>query len=194
MSRWNGSGTSGASGVSRPSWLSVRRVLTAAGLVLAWCALWGSFSVANVVGGIAVAAVALTVGVGGSGRGGVRFGPLLRFTWLVAVDLVVSTVTVVREVLTPTDYTDEGIIEVAIPAGGKHHLLLLFVAITVTPGTAVVAAESDGSALYLHVLHCDRRASVEAHVQHLADLACRALPMPDGDSGSGSNDETEVPA
>lgn len=161
----------------RPHWLSVRRALTLAGLTLAWCALWGSLSVANVLSGVAVGVAALTVGVGASGRGGVRLGPLLRFTWLVAIDLVVSTATVAREVLTPTDRTDEGIVAVAIPPGGKHHLLLLFVAITVTPGTAVVAAESDGSALYLHVLHCDRRDAVETHVRHLADLACKALPV-----------------
>jgi multicomponent Na+:H+ antiporter subunit E len=138
--------------------------------------LWGSISLANVLGGVLVGLVALTVGVGASGRGGVRLGPLLRFVWLVTVDLVVSTITVVREVLTPTDRTDEGIIAVAVPPGGKHHLLVLFVAITVTPGTAVVAAEPDGSVIYLHVLHCDRRDDVERHVRHLADLACAALP------------------
>jgi multicomponent Na+:H+ antiporter subunit E len=102
--------------------------------------------------------VAMSVGLGGSGRGGVRIAPLTQFLWLVAVDLVVSTATVVREVLTPTDRTEEGIIAVSIPAGCRHHLLMFYVAITVTPGTAVVAAKSDGSVLYLHVLHCDRRA------------------------------------
>ena len=61
----------------------------------------------------------------------------------------------------------------------RHHLLLLFVAITVTPGTAVVAAEADGSVLYLHVLDVDRRADVEAHTRGLAELACAALPTPD---------------
>ena len=83
-------------------------------------------------------------------------------------------------------HTEEGIIAVEIPPSSKHHLLLLFVAITVTPGTAVVAAESDGSVLYLHVLHCDRRASVEEHVIELAELANRALPAPDDEEQIGS--------
>ena len=116
------------------------------------------------------------MGVGGSGRGGVRVVPMLRLAGIVALDMVLSTATVARAVLTPRVSAEEAIIAVPISAPAKHHLLLLFVAITVTPGTAVVAAESDGSVLYLHVLDAERRAAVEAHVQRLADLACEALP------------------
>ncbi len=156
---------------------SVRRIVTIAALVLAWCALWGSFSAANVASGVLVGIVVLLVGAGGSGRGGIRLVPLMRFVGLVAVDMVTSTATVIREVLTPTDHTEEGIVGVDLPAGAEHHLLLLFVAITVTPGTAVVAAESDGTRVYLHVLHCDRRAQIEAHVHEIAHLAVEALPV-----------------
>jgi multicomponent Na+:H+ antiporter subunit E len=104
--------------------------------------------------------------------------PLLQLIWLVAVDLVVSTAVVVREVLTPTDFTDEAIIAIPIPPAGRVHLFLSYVAITITPGTAVVAAEADASVVYLHVLHADRRDEVEAHVLQLFDLAERALPLP----------------
>jgi len=31
--------------------------------------------------------------------------------------------------------------------------------------------------LYLHVLHAGKAADIERHVQHLAELACRALPV-----------------
>lgn len=157
---------------------AVRRLLTVGGLTLAWCALWGSFSAANVLSGFAVGCLALTVGAGGSGRGGIRVVPLARFVGLVAVDLVVSTVAVAREVVTLTDDTDEGIIAVPIPSASRDHLLMLYLAITVTPGTAVVAAESDGSVLYLHVLHLDGRDDVVAHVHRLAHLAIEALPEP----------------
>ena len=95
-------------GAGRP--LTLRRMFTLVGLTLAWCALWGSFSVANVLSGVVVSMVALVVGVGGSGRGRIRLGPLLHFTAVVAVDMVASTAAVTREVLTPTDHTDEGIL------------------------------------------------------------------------------------
>ena len=101
-----------------------------------------------------------------------------RFIGLVAVDLVVSTFTVAREILTPTDYTDEAIIAVPVPGETRSHLLMLIVAVTVTPGTAVVDTDPDTGTLYLHLLHADRSEQTTAHVTELAQLACRALPVP----------------
>ncbi len=159
-----------------------KRLGTLAILVASWCGLWGSFSAANIIAGVLVGVVVMTVGLGGRrSRGGIRLVPLLKFAALVSVDLVTSTLSVMREVLTPTDYTEEGIVGVDLPDGAEHHLLLLFVAITVTPGTAVVAAEGDGRRVYLHVLHCPRRAQIEEHVRDLARLAAEALPVESGD-------------
>ncbi len=159
-------------------WLTLRRLVTVAALVAAWCALWGEVSVANLLSGVIVAAVVSASGIGTAGRGGIRLRPLARFVGLVAVDLVISTVTVAREILTPTDYTEEAIIAVPVPAETRSHLLLMIVAVTLTPGTAVVDADPEGGMLYLHLLHADGREATTAHVQELADLACRALPVP----------------
>lgn len=171
-------------------------------LVVVWCLMWGSFTVANVLSGVAVAVVALAFGFGGSGRGTVKPLPLLKFSALVSLDMVTSTLSVMREVLTPTDYTDEAIIGVDLPEGAEYHLLLLFVAITVTPGTAVAAADNDGRRVYLHVLHHDKREQIEEHVREIAELAVRALPsnVPSSSassSGSGRGDgtrSTEAPS
>ncbi len=159
-------------------WLTLRRLVTVAALVAAWCALWGEVSVANLLSGVIVAVLVSAAGIGTAGRGGIRPLPLARFVGLVAVDLVISTITVAREILTPTDYTDEAIIAVPVPAETRSHLLLLIVAVTLTPGTAVVDADPDGGMLYLHLLHADGRDATTVHVQELADLACRALPVP----------------
>jgi multicomponent Na+:H+ antiporter subunit E len=102
--------------------------------------------------------------------------PLVQFVWLVAVDLVVSTVQVAWEILTPTDYTDEAIIAVDTRIDARSHFLMLVVAITVTPGTAVVDADVDTGRFYLHVLHAEKAPEIVRHVQRLAELACRALP------------------
>ncbi len=97
--------------------------------------------------------------------------------WLVAVDLVVSTVQVAWEILTPTDYTDEAIIAVDTTIESRSHFLMLVVAITVTPGTAVIDSDGDTGRLYLHVLHAEKAPEIEKHVRQLAELACRALPV-----------------
>lgn len=157
--------------------LTPRRLLTLALLVAAWCALWGSVSVANVASGTLVAVAATTFAGTEPGAGRVRIVPLLHFFWLVLVDLIVSTVYVAWEILTPTDHTDEAIISLDPHLGSRSHFLLLVVAITVTPGTAVIDTDGDTGRLYLHLLHAEKAPEIERHVRHLAELACRALPV-----------------
>jgi multicomponent Na+:H+ antiporter subunit E len=160
--------------------LMPRRLLTLALLVGAWCALWGDVSIANVLAGSVVAiTVTLAAGVE-SGQGRLHLFPLVQFCWLVAVDLIVSTVSVAWEILTPTDYTDEAIIAVDTEVESRAHLLMLVVAITVTPGTAVVDSDADTGRLYLHLLHADKADGIVEHVQRLAALSCRALPVTSG--------------
>jgi multicomponent Na+:H+ antiporter subunit E len=153
---------------------TLRRLCIVAALTCAWCALWGSPSVANVLSGVAVSLLASYAG--GNSRNSVRFVPFVRLLWLVFVDLVVSTGVVVREVLTPNDYTDEAIVAVPLSGEGRKHLLFMYLAITVTPGTAVVAGDSTGSTMYLHVLHGDRSDDVVEHVEELSSLVARAFP------------------
>ena len=157
--------------------LTPRRFLVVVVLVAAWCALWGTVSVANILSGTLVAVAAnLFAGVDRN-AGGVRLVPLLHFVWLVVVDLVVSTVQVAWEILTPTDYTDEAVIAVDTDIAARSHFLMLVVAITVTPGTAVIDSDADTGRLYLHVLHAEKAPDIVEHVQLLAELACRALPV-----------------
>ena len=182
--------------VTRPSWvttaralLTPRRLLTVALLVGAWCALWGDVSIANVLSGTIVAVAATVFSGVDRNAGGLHIVPLLHFVWLVAVDLVVSTVQVAWEILTPTDYTDEAIIAVDTSLGARPHFLMLVVAITVTPGTAVIDSDADTGRLYLHLLHADKADEIVRHVRQLADLACRALPvtqLPVSDSSTGA--------
>lgn len=162
--------------VTRP-----RRVLTVLTLTAMWCILWGTVSVANVASGLVVSAATVGLGLGTSAVGGIRIRPLLSLLWMVAVDLVRSTVDVAVEILTPTDRTEEAVVAVQLPMRSRDHFLLLIVAITLTPGTAVVDGDPDNGTLYLHILHNRRRAETIEHVERLADLACRALPLSETD-------------
>ncbi len=156
--------------------LTPRRTLSIATLTLAWCALWQTMSVANVLSGVLLASALTYAGIGTSGRGSIRPLPLLHLLWLVLVDLAASTFAVAIEIVTPTDRTEEGIVSVTVPPECRQHLLLLIVAITLTPGTAVVDADPDTGTLYLHLLHVDRKGKTIEHVHHLARLSCEALP------------------
>lgn len=158
--------------------LTIRRIVMIVGLTLAWCGLWQRLSVGNVASGLVLSIALLALGVGTPGVGGIRVKPLIRLLAAVGADLVVSTFHVAKEIATPTDSTEEAIVGFDVPPEARHHLLLLIVAITVTPGTAVVDADPDTGKLYLHLLHHDRRDDVFAHVDKLARLVCEALPVP----------------
>ena len=162
--------------------VSLRGIITAMLLVAAWCALWEEFSAANVLSGAVLASVVLAAGIGPPARGGVRLWPLTVLGGLVLKDLVSSTLSVAREVLTPTDHTDEAVVAVDLPVETGRHVALLSAAVTVTPGTAVIDADPDTGTLYLHLLHAERRPEVEAHVRRLAELSCRALPPDPGEA------------
>lgn len=153
-----------------------KRLIIVCALMLAWCGLWQDLSVQNLLVGF-ILGVAVTAGsIATPFTGGVRPGPLVRLGWLVFTDLVKSTVEVAREILTPTDYTDEAIVAVTLPPEAGGHRLFLTVAITLTPGTAVVDADPRTGTLYLHLLHNERREDTVAHVERMAALACEALP------------------
>lgn len=156
--------------------LSLRSIAMIIALTLAWCVLWQSLSVANVLSGLLFSTAIVFTDLGPPGKGGVRLVPLARLGWLVFVDLVGSTKEVATEILTPTDYTDEGIIAVTVSDEARDHLLLLSVAITLTPGTAVVDVDPHTGTLYLHLLHIDRRDETIEHVHDLARLSVEALP------------------
>lgn len=157
---------------------AIRRLVLIAGLVAAWCALWNRFSFANVASGLIVAVIVTSPKLGPAAEGGIRIKPLLMFGGIVAKDLVMSTFNVAYEVITPTDYTEEAIIGVDLPGNARAHMMLIAVAVTVTPGTAVIDVDPEGSRIYLHILHAERADLTALHVQNLAELACRALPMP----------------
>lgn len=156
--------------------MNFRSALIVIALVGAWCALWEKVSFANVASGLIVAIP--VVALSGSQTNGrrIRIVPAVQLIWLVVVDLVRSTVSVVWEILTPTDYTDETIIGIDTQAETRSHLLLLVVAITLTPGTAVVDTDPDTGRLFVHLLHADAEPEVIEHVRRLAELACAAFP------------------
>lgn len=156
--------------------LRPRQLIVLSALTLIWCGLWGEVTVANVAAGLIVALGVMALGVGTPGFGGIRVVPLARLLWLVTVDLVKSTIEVATEVVTPTDHTKEAIIAVDLGPESRDHFLLLVVAITVTPGTAVVDADRDAGILYLHLLHNDRHDATIENVKKLSRLACAAFP------------------
>ncbi len=156
--------------------LSIAKVCSVALLTAGWCILWGEVTIANVVSGAVLTSVLVVSATGRTPARTVRPLALAQFIGLVLIDLVKSTVTVATEVLTPTNRTDEEIILVDPRPDPVEHPLLMVVAVTITPGTAVVDIDPDTGEMYLHLLHAHKADEVTPHVQRLNRLANAALP------------------
>lgn len=149
-------------------------------LTLVWVGLWGSPTAANVLGGLAVAAVllALLPLAEESAQGRVRWPALLRYVGFFAVELVRASLIVVWQVLRPGGELRQAVI--AVDALGASDLLLTVVAnsISLTPGTLTLEVDRERSVLYVHVLDVGGPEGVERarrSIEHLERLAILAL-------------------
>ena len=167
--------------------LSPRRLVMIVMLTAMWCVLWGTVSAANVLSGLLVSLLIVGSGMATAYRGGIRPLALLRLIWLVAADLVLSTVNVAHAILTPGNRSRESVVAFAIGPEGRHHLMLLVISITLTPGTAVVDVDLDTGTLYLHLLDNSRLEETAVLLERLNRLAGEALPVPDHPSLIGSS-------
>jgi len=153
------------------------RVVQLLWLAALWVVLWGEVTVANVVGGLAVAVVVLWAVPLRARRGALTVRPLaaLRLLSFFVVQLVVSTGVVVVAIMSPSRRVRTGI--VAIPVRGCSDGVVTLVAnfITLTPGTLTLEVRRDPMTLYVHVLHVEDVESVRRDVLHLERLAVRAF-------------------
>lgn len=158
-------------------------------LTFVWVSLWGSWSVANVLGGLAVAAVLLLVlplpDVVHEGRA--RLGAVLTFAVLFFWELVRASVTVVLQVLRPRGELRQAVLAVPVTGASDRLLTLVANAVSLTPGTLTLEVDRPRSTLYVHVLNVQGGdAEVEAQrasIRRLERLAVRALGSPAAENG-----------
>ena len=154
------------------------RLVAGTWLVVVWVALWGDLSVANVLGGVGVAALALAVSrpVPTEDRG--RFRPLAaaRFLAWFLWKLVEASAIVAWEVVTPRNRINEGIVAVPLVGASEAVTTIVANAITLTPGTLTLEIRHlEETVLYVHVLHLRDIEEVRREVRHLEQLVTRAF-------------------
>jgi multicomponent Na+:H+ antiporter subunit E len=168
----------------------VRRLVRRPGLVVwlaaVWVGLWGSLSVANVLGGLVVAVALLTLlplpDV--PSRGVVRPLAVVRLLVHFAVELVRASAQVVVLVLQPRRELRQAVVAVEVVGASDQLLTLLANAISLTPGTLTLEVDRPRRTLYVHVLQlgADRDAveKVRQDILRLERLAIEAVGSPQG--------------
>lgn len=147
-------------------------------LTALWMVLWRSTTPATVVTGVLLAgALTWVVRRGDAHHENHRVRPLalLRFLGHMLVALLKSNVQLAYEVLTPTDYTKPGLLEVRLPPSSELVLTVVANSITLTPGTMTLGLDARTSTLVIHVLHLRDVDVARAEIEELHRLVSSAL-------------------
>ena len=128
-------------------------------MALIWGAISGSFSVANLLLGFVVGAVALRLVRGQEISFGLRVRPIkvLILTLSFLYELVMSAVRVAILVLSPRMELRPGIFAYRLRVKTDFEIALLANLITLTPGTLSVDVSVDRRTLFIHTIDCSDR-------------------------------------
>lgn len=158
----------------------MRRALVVTWLTILWVILWRDLSVANVLSG-ALIGVLLELArpwrALGQKNHTVRPVSLAVFVGYFAWKLLEANVVLAREVLTPRNSIETGVI--AVRLGPCSDLVVAIVAnsISLTPGTLTLEVRTeDVPVLYVHVLHLHDVDAARADVEKLTELVNAAFP------------------
>jgi multicomponent Na+:H+ antiporter subunit E len=153
-------------------------------LVLVWNLLWGTWSWANLLGGVVVA-LAVTVllplppVVGGTR---VRPAGLLAFVGCFLADLVISGAEVAWQTVRPRGIDRSAIIQVQLRTDSDLLTTILAEALTLVPGSMVIDMDRERRTLAVHILHVRDEDDVEAQRRSVLaqeERVVRAFGSPD---------------
>lgn len=127
-------------------------------LALIWTALGESFSVLSLFTGFLVSFGALWISQPLYGHAGPYFMRTIRIVDLALYflyDLVMSSLRVAWDVLTPQDLSSPRIVEMPLEAHTDLQILLVTNLISLTPGTLSLDVSADRRILYVHAMFGD---------------------------------------
>lgn len=94
-----------------------------------------------------------------------NFGVLARLLLVVLKDIVLSNITVARQVLGPESAIEPRFVWVPLSLRDPHGIVLLAGIITMTPGTLSSDLSDDRRHLLVHALHCTDEAGLIADIK-----------------------------
>ncbi|TDB74773.1 Na+/H+ antiporter subunit E [Micromonospora sp. KC721] len=153
------------------------RLVAVTGLVLVWVLLWGTFTWANLIGGLLVAVVLLAAfplpPVTFAGR--IRPVPLARFWSRFLRDLVVASVQIAWLALRFGHTPRSAIIAVPLRVNTDLNLTLTAEALSLVPGSLILEADRRTGTLYVHVLGVRTLDEVQRFRRDVLDLEARIV-------------------
>lgn len=152
------------------------RVVRVLLVLVIWLDLWADLSVANVLSGLVVAGVIVTVfDTWHAGSFALRPLRVAVFVTYFLYKLVQSTFVVARTVVTPQRRVHTGIVAVPLRECSDAVATLIADAISLTPGTLTLEVRQEPLTLFVHALDVRDVERVQADVRKLEVLAVKAF-------------------
>jgi len=126
-------------------------------LALVWTMLTGDMSFGNLLVGFLLGFLILMFQRAASHQGEYfrRVLAVIRFAGFFSYELVVSSLRVAHDVLTPTLHANPGIIAIPLDAVTDFEITVLANVITLTPGTVTLDISEDHKIIYVHAMFAD---------------------------------------
>jgi multicomponent Na+:H+ antiporter subunit E len=123
-------------------------------LALLWAMMTGGISLVNLLVGFFVGYLILGSIHGSSGTSSyfTKVPQTIRFILYFILELLISSVRVAYDVVTPTYYMKPGIIAIPMDAKTDIEITMLANLITLTPGTLSLDVSFDRKTLYIHAM------------------------------------------
>lgn len=124
-------------------------------LALAWAAITGQMSVSNLLIGFGVgyAILWLIRPHGNRTTYFAKVGQVLRFTVFFLWELLVATLRVAIDIVTPRHLMKPAILAIPVRTKSASETTMLANTITLTPGTLCLDVSPDGQTLYVHAMY-----------------------------------------
>jgi len=153
------------------------RIVAAAVLVTVWMLLWGVFSWANLISGLLVAAVVLTVFPLPPVTFAGRPHPLglVHLAWRFVSDLVVASVQLAVLAFRFGHQPRSAIIRVPLRVPSDLVLTLTGEAVSLVPGSLIVDTDQASTTLYIHVIGVADREAVEQFRHNVYETEARIV-------------------
>jgi multicomponent Na+:H+ antiporter subunit E len=136
-------------------------------LALGWCAVVGSFTLVDLAVGFVVGYLTLWLvrPLYGPTRYFERFLLLPGLMLFFLGELVVSSLRVAWDVITPTLHSRPGIVAVPLDLEGDVEIALLANLVSLTPGTLSLEVSDDRRTLYVHAMFADPPEAVRQRIK-----------------------------
>jgi len=127
-------------------------------LAVVWAGLWGSFTLFQLTAGFVLGFMILLLLqplLGGNGAYYLRAVRIVRLILFFIYDLLMSSIRVAYDVLTPQDHSNPKIIEMPLDVKTDIEILLVTNLISLTPGTLSLDVTPDRKTLIVHAMFAD---------------------------------------